>query len=338
MSATTEQTSLKRARDLYKSKDRETIARHHGIDVKHPALMVLLAFCVEYGLDPLGGHVWLVDNDFDRAAADGEPVPENTELSVAVTRDGFLTIARRDKSYEGMEHDAVRTKDEFTVRRADGEVTIFHNYPDLPEDGGKDGEDPEDYRGDILGAYAKVYVKGRKPTYYFAWMKEHGQFRLGDNGERIFENSWTYTSIMIIKSAQSVALRLSLGITGVVGIDEIRPDQRAAPADPPGEVFETPAEFIADLELPEALEEELQVKVKEANDSVANSWSLAKLRMRLTASNPEDLEAAARRSIEEIERELKVRAERGEGAAEEDVPPEGGKPPAEASVPAGSAD
>lgn len=333
--STEQQTSLKRSRALYKKKDRETIARVHGIEPSNPVLDVLLAFCVQWGLDPLSGHVWLVDNNFDRAAKDGEPASADADLSVAVTRDGFLAIAHQDPSYEGMDHDVVRTKDTFTVKREGGAASIFHEYPALKDEGAEG--DAEDYRGDILGAYAQVYVKGRKPSYYFAWMKEHGQFRVGENGERIFEGSWTYTSGMIIKSAQSVALRFALGITGVVGIDEIRPDQKAPPAASPDPDFETPAEFLADLELPEDLEEELQAAVKAANESVPNSWSLAKLRMRLSASHPPDLESAARRVVEEINRELKVRAERGDGAAEGDVPGSGGKAPAEESVPAATA-
>lgn len=333
MSESKEQTSLKRSRALYKKKDRETIARHYGIEPTHPVLDVLLAFCVQWGLDPLSGHVWLVDDNFDRAATDGEPAKEDAELKVAVTRDGFLAIAHQDPSWGGMIHDAVHAKDTFKVKREGGEAAISHEYPDMP--GAEAEGNPEDYRGAIIGAYAQVYVKDRKPSYYFAWMKEHGQFKVDENGERIFEGSWTYTSGMIIKSAQSVALRFALGITGVVGIDEIRPDQKAPPPAAPDPEFDAPADFISSLVLPEDLQAELLAKVEEVNASVPNSWSLAKLRMRLTV-DADSMEEAARRVVGEVDRELKVRAERGNGAAEGDVTGSGGGSPAEESVPAGS--
>jgi hypothetical protein len=327
-----EKSALAQARTLYKKKDREAIARYHGITVDHPVLEVMLAFCVKYDLDPLGGHVWLVDNDFDRTAErakDGEPVDSGTELSVGVTRDGLLSIALRDASYEGMENDAVRLRDTFKVKRERGEAVITHEYPDLPkQDGEGEQGKAEDYRGEIIGAYAQVFVKGRKPQYYFAWMSEHGQFREEEGGKRIFEGAWKYTSALMIKCAQSVALRWALGITGVVGLDEVRPDPKAPPADPPGERFGSPEEFIADLELPEDLTEELTGKVMAANQSAPNSWSLAKLRMRLSASNPEDLEEAARRVIQEADRELQRRA------GKDDVPGSGGESPAKEPVPA----
>lgn len=295
--------ALKEARRLYKAKDRKTIAGYHRIVPAHPVLDVLLAFCVRYSLDPLGGHVWLVDEN-EGAAVNGEPAEEvrgeGIPLQVGVTRDGLLSVALRDERYEGMEFDAVRAKDTFKATRDGGDVSILHEYPDLAEDGA------QDYRGEVVGAYCKTFVRGRKPTYFFAWMAEHGKFDVGDHG-REFRGAWKYQSSMIIKSAQSVTLRLALGVTGAVGVDELRKGKHAA-EEPPSAPEETPADFLAGLDLDARLREELESRVAAVNEASPNAWNLAKLKLRLGVEDPDARADAARRTVEELERELATSA------------------------------
>lgn len=297
MTDETNDTSLKRARKRYgQKKDREIIGRRHGVDPDHPALWELLAFCVQYNLDPLGGHVWLIDENFDSAAAkDGEPAGDDVDLRVGITRDGLLFIAHGDPSYEGMDHDVVCAKDAFKVTREGDAHTISHSYPDLP-DATEDGEKLADYRGEVVGAYCKVYVRGKKPTYYFAFLKEHGQF--DDEGNP--RGAWKYVCAMSIKAAQSVSLRLALGVTGVVGLDEIkrgerRESQAAAAAEG------KPEDFIAGLDLPEGIRDELATKITAANEKDPNSWSLAKVQMRLGVTDPDVLLEAADRTLSELD-------------------------------------
>ncbi|MGH2937210.1 MAG: recombinase RecT [Solirubrobacterales bacterium] len=290
------------AKQRFKEKDRELIAAHHGVDADHPALEQLLIVAVTYELDPLMGHLWLVDEDFDSTAVkDGAPVSSDVNLKVGITRDGLLVVARRDARYGGMEFDVVREKDTFRTKRDGGDVSIFHEYPDLPTGGGDDGDPAEQYRGAIIGAYCKVFVEGHKPTYYFAFMAEHGVFETED-GNRIFKGAWRYQSTMIIKAAQSVTLRLAMGITGVVGIDEIkRGEPDAAPAAATASAPESPEAFLAGLEIDPEIKATLIEEVNAANAAEPNAWSLAKLRMRLGMSDHGALEDAAQKTLSEID-------------------------------------
>lgn len=296
-----EANSLKRSREVFKKKDRAIIAQAHGIDPEHPVLETLLSTAVRYELDPLGGHLWIVDRDAERVAKDGaDPAPADAELRVGITRDGLLVVARRDERYGGMQFDAVRSEDTFKVKQTPEGPEIVHEYPDLEVAEGAKGDD---YRGPIIGAYCNTFVQGQFPTYYFAWMSEHGQF----NSDGDLDGTWAvYESGMIIKSAQSVTLRLAFGVTGVVGVDEIRrgePEAESSREEPPD-----PTPFLLDLDLPTELKDPLVDMVAAANDAEANSWSLAKLRMRLSSEDPAILRKNAEGVLKELEDEAARRA------------------------------
>lgn len=302
----TSKTSLALARTRYPKKDREAIAAYHRVDPENPVVPVLLSFCVQYDLDPLGGHVWLTDENFERTVAkDGDPAPKirdaGAELKVGITRDGLLFLANRNPAYGGMEHDVVCENDSFQVKRDGGDVSIFHEYPELP--GGDAEGRVEDYRGEIVGAYCKTFVEGRKPTYYFAFMKEHGQFDVGDDEKREFYGAWKYQSAMILKAPQSVTLRLALGVTGVVGLDEIKRGKEDAPVAAASPTpMEDPAEYLAGLDLEKGLRTELTNAVERVNDLQANAWSLAKLKMRLEGTGKEGALAVLGEILDEIEK------------------------------------
>jgi hypothetical protein len=300
-----EANSLKRSREVFKKKDREIIAQSHGIDPAHPVLETLLSTAVRYSLDPLGGHLWIVDREAERVAKDGaDPAAADADLRVGITRDGLLVVARRDERYGGMQFDAVRSEDTFKVKQTSEGAEIVHEYPDLSIE--KDAKE-HDYRGPLIGAYCNTFVQGQFPTYYFAWMSEHGQF----NSEGDLDGTWAvYESSMIIKSAQSVTLRLAFGVTGVVGVDEIRRGEPEAEK-PAREEPPDPTPFLLDLDLPTELKDPLVDMVAAANDAEANAWSLAKLRMRLSSEDP----AILKKNAEAIVEELTAEAERRTPAA-----------------------
>jgi hypothetical protein len=299
-----EANSLKRSREVFKKKDRAIIAQSHGIDPEHPVLETLLSTAVRYSLDPLGGHLWIVDRDAERVAKDGaDPAAADADLRVGITRDGLLVVARRDERYGGMQFDAVRSEDTFKVKQTPEGAEIAHEYPDLSI--GEDGK--ADYRGVLIGAYCNTFVEGQFPTYYFAWMSEHGQF----NADGDLDGTWAvYESSMIIKSAQSVTLRFAFGVTGVVGVDEIR---RGDPVveEPARDEPPDPTPFLLDLDLPTELKDPLVDMVAAANDAEPNAWSLAKLRMRLSSDDP----AILAKNAEAIVEELTAEAERRTSAA-----------------------
>jgi hypothetical protein len=318
------ETSLQKMRSQYKKKDREVVARHLGIDADHPVLDSYLATAVQYDLDPLLDHLWIVDNSGERAAADGEPLDADRDLGVGITRDGLLVVARRDERYGGMEFDAVRSKDEFQVRHEDGDVKIVHAYS--PLGGEAEPEKIAEYRGELIGAYCKTYVEGQIPTYYFAWLNEHGQFRDGTEGRELAGTWAIYQSTMNIKAAQSVTLRLAFGVTGVVPVDEIKRGREDASAEATKDAPPDPTPYLMELEIDPDLKGLLIEEVARANDLEPNAWSLSKLKMRLGAGRP-DLEDQAQRVLSEIEDQNARRtASEGDGSGEPNVTAPAGAP------------
>lgn len=297
--------SLRRIEETFTEDEKTQIAAYLGIEAANPVFVPYLATCAQYGLDPVMGQIWLIP--LEEKAKDGEPA--KTVYKPAVGRDGFLAIARRTPEYEGMEFDVVCARDTFEKKTVGGIPHVLHEYPPLP----KEGEEiiPAKYRGDIIGAYCIVYVQGQKPTYYFAWLKEHA--KVGTNsgtGESYYKSAWKYTSAMILKSAQSVALRLALGITGIVGADELKPESTSPELEGEAGAVQSPAEYLADLQIPDDLRTALQTKVATANEEAPNSWSLAKLKMRLESRG----ETGARQVIDEIDREMETRSKLAEEA------------------------
>ena len=112
------------------------------------------------------------------------------------SRDGYLKIANNDKGYEGMVSDVVYEGDAFQ-KTVDG---VSHTYGI-----GK--------RGSILGAYALVYKQGiRFPAYVFA------PFRDYNKGNNVWRQ---YPHAMILKVAESMALKRAFSLSGLVTREEL---------------------------------------------------------------------------------------------------------------------
>lgn len=117
--------------------------------------------------------------------------------TVLTSRDGYLKIAQNHKDFDGIRSMAVRSNDDFEI---DLETdTIKHKF-------GKG------VRGPIIGAWAIVYRKGRRPCIAFADLEEY-------MGTSI---PWKkYTSAMICKCAQAIALKQQFSINGLVTQEEM---------------------------------------------------------------------------------------------------------------------
>ena len=139
-----------------------------------------------YQLDPISKEIWFIKYS-DKAV----PI-------IMTSRDGYLTIANRNKRYEGMLSDVVHENDEFE-KMPDG--TVKHKY------GCKN-------RGKIIGAYAIGYRDDRKyPVYIFAQFDEY--FKKSSN-------IWVqYGSAMILKVAEAMMLKRLFSISGLVTKEEI---------------------------------------------------------------------------------------------------------------------
>ncbi|MFA7205630.1 MAG: RecT family recombinase [Saccharofermentanales bacterium] len=123
-------------------------------------------------------------------------IPGNMK-TILTSRDGYLKVAQSHKDFEGIRSMAVREEDDFEIDLEHD--TIKHKF-------GK-GK-----RGRIIGAWAIVYRKNRKPVIAFADIDEY----MGNTGP------WKkYTSAMICKCAEAFALKRQFAISGLVTMEEM---------------------------------------------------------------------------------------------------------------------
>lgn len=142
-------------------------------------LEMFLTLADRYGLDPFLKEIWFVPG-----------------VGIITSRDGYLKVAQRDPDFDGIVSAAVCAGDDFEMDPV--QPTIRHRF------GAQ--------RGLIIGAYAVVFHKRRRPAVCFASLSEY----------RKTGGVWsTYTSAMICKVAEVMALKRQFGISGLVSEEEI---------------------------------------------------------------------------------------------------------------------
>jgi phage recombination protein Bet len=123
---------------------------------------------------------------------------KKNNLIIFSGRDGFLAKAQQNPEFAGIRSAEVKSKDEFSIDIANNK--IVHTISNLPTD-----------RGEILGAYAIVFRKNGEPTVVFVEMHRYNKGY----------NTWkTHPEDMIKKVAESKALKLAFGISGIQLEDE----------------------------------------------------------------------------------------------------------------------
>lgn len=165
------------------SNDELTIIRSQLGGATEDEFKMFIHIAETYYLDPLNKEIWFFRDE------DNKPV-------IMTSRDGYLKIANRNPHYDGLVSDVIKVNDKF-IRKSEG---IEHVY------GGVN-------RGNIIGAYALVYRKDRKyPFYAFASFQEY-------NAATSIWNQ--YPSAMILKVAESMALKKAFSISGLVSYEEL---------------------------------------------------------------------------------------------------------------------
>lgn len=175
------------ARKNFDEEQALAIKRSVAKDCNDAEFVMFLEVCGRYQLDPFAKQVW--------AAKIGGAV------TIMVSRDGLLQIANRNADFLGLTGDVIRKKDSFKKVYRQGKLEVEH----VVEHG-----DPAD-RGEIVGAWALVEREGREPTYFHAPMSEY-------KGQNVWNKQ---PSAMILKCAESMALRKAYSISGIVGEDEV---------------------------------------------------------------------------------------------------------------------
>lgn len=305
--------SLALAGEMFTAEEQAAIASFVGVQPEDPALMPYLAICAKWGLDPVAGQIWLIETKVK--GRDGNP--DTYRKRPAVGRDGYLAIANSTPGYRGMHSGVVCALDVFEVEHDTANPDsprILHRYRSKPTEG---EEANSRYRGPVIGAWAKVLMEGRPATYFFASIREYGKFGQDRNtGESYAKGSWGYASAMILKAAQSNALRIAIGITGTAPADEMigeHIDAEGAREEPAGlqDIEQAIVNALDSLDLPQDLVGELLEALLRVNELDPFSWAGAKVSMRLVGRS----ESEAREVLEEVRRDI-ARAEQRAADAE----------------------
>ena len=169
----------------------EAIKRTVAIYANDEELTMFLYLSQKTGLDPFANEIWFIQ--------------VNGKNRILTGRDGYLKIANNHPAFKGLESDAVYSNDVFTRRMSNnGENIIRHEYS-LKD------------RGELLGAYAKVYRSDRDiPTFFLAPMRDYNK----NSG------AWLqYPHAMIIKVAEAMALKRAFAISGLCTQEELLPEE-----------------------------------------------------------------------------------------------------------------
>jgi len=156
-------------------------------DCNDTELAYFLGVANSYGLSPFKKEVWCYKD-------------HKNNIVIFAGRDGFLSIAKKDPFYRGVYSQAVYSKDIFEgdLNKPD---TIVHKVTGFE-------------RGNLIGAYAIVRMEGREPLCKVVKFAEYKKS----------SPTWTnYPDAMICKVAESSALKIACGISGLsAGEEEIK--------------------------------------------------------------------------------------------------------------------
>lgn len=209
-------------------------------DCSDAELVMFLEVCARYGLDPFAKQAY--------AAKMG-----GGGVSIIVSRDGLLAHAHRQPDFVRLDCDVVRKGDTFEVAFLDGKRQIRHSYGDPSA------------RGEVIGAWAMVERRDHGSTYFYAPLDEYKRS----------SPIWSkHPSAMILKVAESYALRKAYSISGIVGEAEVdsRQGQGNLTAAPVAKKEPQP-DFGDDPELAAALRDAISRARQESPDK----WRPAKV-------------------------------------------------------------
>jgi len=217
------------------------------------AFALFLELVGRYKLDPFAGQAYLAK----MPGKDGEPPTYKT----IVGRDGLLVIANRYVDFHGMDGDVIYATDTL-ARTPEGFV---HTYAAMSA--------KERLEAPILGSWARVLRAGRQPTFFLAKMASYRR------KNRAWDN---YPDAMILKVAQSLALRLAFSITGLLGEDEVGATYTEADG---GQIAPAVVDQEPDWGEDEALAGRLRTAFAEANRVRPGSFLPQKIRLALAGAD-----------------------------------------------------
>lgn len=148
--------------------------------------------CEQYGLDPIKKEIWFIKY--------GSATP-----IIQTSRDGYLKIANTHPQFDGLESDVVYQGDTL-LKRQNGSILI--SYAD---------EHMKFEKGKLRGAFCNVFRKDRSiAVSIFVSIQDYAK-----DGSTIWKQ---YPNAMILKVAESMALKRAFAISGLVTKEEIEDD------------------------------------------------------------------------------------------------------------------
>ena len=144
--------------------------------------------CRSYNLDPLKKEIYFLKY--------------GSKSNILTSRDGYLKIANNDPHFDGLESDVVYQNDNLK-KREDGSILISYGEDHLSFDPTK-----------LTGAFCNVYRKDRsKATSCLVSLNDYSK-----PNNQIWKQ---YPNAMILKVAESMALKRAFAISGLVTKEEI---------------------------------------------------------------------------------------------------------------------
>lgn len=212
----------------------------------------LLELAGRYGLDPFAREIW--------AAKMKGKTGEKGGVQILVGRDGLLSIAERHPEYKGNRNHAVYANDEFHYdseprKMPDGTYSHVRHSFSVTGD-----------RGELLGAWAEVYRKGRPATFFYAPLSDY----LPTSEKKLQYSPWaTMKNVMIAKCALATALRIAFRISGLY----IEEEMAQAMVPPQNQEYDVASSWPED----EALAKRLSDLFAAAEDAKPGSWLPGKI-------------------------------------------------------------
>ena len=160
----------------------ETIKKTVAVGASDEELQMFLSIASTYDLNPFLKELWCIKM--------------GGRVIVTTSRDGYLKIANRNPHYRGMISDVVYSGDKFMK----DEAGVHHAYG-------------LSNRGQIVGAYASVKRDDRDIT-TFVFAPIHDYYKKGSTWDQ-------YPHAMILKVAESMALKRAFSISGLTTQEEI---------------------------------------------------------------------------------------------------------------------
>jgi phage recombination protein Bet len=168
----------------WNSKQIATIQNQVAKDTSIVELSYFLNTAKSVGLNPFNKEIWCYKD-------------KKGNLIIFTGRDGMLKKAQDNPNFAGMRSAEVKENDEFSIDIANNDIT--HKITEAE-------------RGKIIGAYAIVFRSKGEPTVSYV---EFRRYNKAMNHEWK-KNVWnTHPEEMIKKVAESKALKLAFGLSGV---------------------------------------------------------------------------------------------------------------------------